>query len=404
MASHVCRATACMALAVAALYSSPLPADPDLEVRKSVDIPTPTPGQPVEFTVTVRNTGAIVAPSLTVKESPPPELRIPTGMAVFVSVGDFDPVANLWTVGPLAPGATATLVMPAIVAVADPPACSVNVAEIDEPYDPNPRNDRATAAVRRAAGDHCVDVAVAFEGIKLPKCGEDLRFDFLVDVTNLGPDEARNVIVDLSQSPALAPNLRLVGTGCSGSRCTIPAIGPGATVTLQVLSGEFQNNRPRTLTFGLVASSTDTDYSTTNNQARLDLTLPVSDDCDYDYYDPCDDGTCGAFYCFIATAAYGSALEPHVVVLRQFRDRHLRRTTLGRAFIRFYYRHSPPLAEFIAAHPPARFATRMLLTPLVLLIAYPLRALAIALLALALFAAWRRRQGRTCPRPRTTYL
>lgn len=395
-----------MALAVAALYSSPLPADPDLEVRKSVDNPTPTPGQPVEFTVMVRNAGAIGAPSLTVKESLPPELRIPTGMAVFVSVGDFDPISNLWTVGPLAPGVAATLVMPAIVAVPDPPACSVNVAEIDEPFDANPRNDRATAAVRRTATDQCVDVAVAFQGIKLPTCGEDLRLDFLVDVTNRGPDEAHNVIVDVSQSPALAPNLRFAGTGCSGSRCTVPAIGPGATVTLQVLSGQFQNNLPRALTFGLIASSADTDYSTTNNQARLDLTLPAFDDCDYYYDADCDDGACGTFYCFIATAAYGSALEPQVVVLRQFRDRHLRRTTLGRAFIRFYYRHSPPLAEFIAAHPPARIATRMLLTPLILLIAYPVPALALTSLVLApaLFAGWRRRQGRTCPRPRTTYL
>ena len=394
-AGHASRATACFVLAVAAFFSSTLRADPDLEVRKSVDNPVPAFGQPVEFTVTVRNTSTIEAPSVTVKETLPPELRIPTGMAVFVSVGDFDPISNLWTMGRLAPGASATLTMPAILAVTKPPACSVNVAETDEPYDKNAGNDRATAAVKRAAADQCVDLAVAFQGIKLPKCSEDRQLNFRVDVTNRGPDEARNVIVDVSQTPELAPNLRFVDTGCSGTRCTVPAIGPGATATLQVRSGDFQNSRTRTLTFGLVASSADTDYSTTNNQARLDLTVPAVDDCDDDYHDDCDDGTCGQFYCFIATAAYGSALEPHVVVLRQFRDRHLQRTALGRAFIRYYYRYSPPLAEFIAEHPRARLATRMMLTPLTFLITHPAPVLALTLLALALFIGWRGLQDRT---------
>jgi hypothetical protein len=35
--------------------------------------------------------------------------------------------------------------------VTNPPACSVNVAETDEPYDQNAGNDRAMAAVKRAA-------------------------------------------------------------------------------------------------------------------------------------------------------------------------------------------------------------------------------------------------------------
>jgi hypothetical protein len=68
-------------------------------------------------------------------------------------------------------------------------------------------------------------------------------------------------------------------------------------------------------------------------------------------------------------------LEPHVVALRQFRDQYLERTGLGRAFIRLYYRYSPPVAAVIAEHEWLRFLVRMLLTPLVLAIAFPLGAL-----------------------------
>lgn len=69
--------------------------------------------------------------------------------------------------------------------------------------------------------------------------------------------------------------------------------------------------------------------------------------------------------CFIATAAYGSALHPKVNALRVFRDRYLNTNVPGRAFVAAYYRLSPPLADFIARHDWLRAGVRTLLWPLV---------------------------------------
>jgi hypothetical protein len=97
--------------------------------------------------------------------------------------------------------------------------------------------------------------------------------------------------------------------------------------------------------------------------------------------------------CFIATAAYGSYLDPQVQVLREFRDRHLLTNSPGRAFAEFYYRHAPPIAEYIAERPALRAVTRWALTPLVYAVREPLLALLVALAGVVGLSGWARRQA-----------
>jgi len=69
--------------------------------------------------------------------------------------------------------------------------------------------------------------------------------------------------------------------------------------------------------------------------------------------------------CFIATAAYGTPFAKEVEVLRKFRDQKLLKTKPGRAFVRFYYRHSPVIADFIKDKPKIKAFVRGVLKPVV---------------------------------------
>ncbi|PKB72090.1 MAG: hypothetical protein BZY87_01775 [SAR202 cluster bacterium Io17-Chloro-G6] len=51
--------------------------------------------------------------------------------------------------------------------------------------------------------------------------------------------------------------------------------------------------------------------------------------------------------CFIATAVYGDANHPDVVLLREFRDRILSASTVGKVFTRCYYLISPSLSTYL---------------------------------------------------------
>jgi hypothetical protein len=71
--------------------------------------------------------------------------------------------------------------------------------------------------------------------------------------------------------------------------------------------------------------------------------------------------------CFIATAAYGTPMAEEIQILREFRDEYLLTNTIGQAFVYFYYKVSPPIAQFIAEHPSLKPIVRAGLVPAVVI-------------------------------------
>lgn len=391
---HACRLFA-LALVFPAMLAQ---AAPDLSVTKTVDNPQPGPGQPVEFTIELTNTGPDAALSAQVLDVLPTGTAIPDGAAAFPSVGVYDPVTGVWTVGGMVPAQVATLVVPAIITEAQPPACIVNKAVASDADDINPDNDTALAALRQPGVERCVDLSVTFSDARLMQNGCDLQTYWVwASVFNAGPDAARDVVVELSQDPLVIAGLEFIDTQCTSivdGTCHIAELPAGARVRLEVSHQSVPLSQSVTQDLTLTVSSSDADYDATNDSLTQALGSGVLNAC-YDFGD-LNIGDIGTPGCFIATAAYGSALDPHVDALRRFRDRYLMTNSLGRNFVAFYYRYSPPLADYIAQRPWARTTARVVLTPLVFAVAYPMPALGLTLLLLlGLSCLWVMRRRRS---------
>ncbi|MEX2514669.1 MAG: CFI-box-CTERM domain-containing protein [Candidatus Paceibacterota bacterium] len=76
-------------------------------------------------------------------------------------------------------------------------------------------------------------------------------------------------------------------------------------------------------------------------------------------------GGSGGGGCFIATAAFGTALASEIDVLRDFRDTVLLESRFGRGLVAAYYTVSPPIADYISKHESLRAVTRWMLRPVI---------------------------------------
>lgn len=359
-----------------------------LAIQQSVDTDVLTVGAVAEFVVTVRNAGEEAVDIGEVHLGFSTGLVEPAGTAPFYSQGSFDPAEGLWALGTLLPGASAVLTLPAQV-TADPlPPCVFSRARLESsPAGADWAGALAFATLRRPGVEHCVNLVVEEPWAYRMWCDAEVTLESLV--SNLGPDPAPQVQVAVSQQPKVLPGLAFKWP-CTGSQeCLLDSLGAGESARMWLDSSPLKNRREQTVTVDVTASSAGTQLETGLDSARRTLVIAPFEECDFGDFAPG-----GSVGCFIATAAYGSALHPHVMTLRRFRDRFLLTHAPGRALVALYYRASPRMADYIAGRPAARAVTRALLWPLVLAVQRPLHAAAGALLSLLLLLHGRRRSQR----------
>ena len=188
--------------------------------------------------------------------------------------------------------------------------------------------------------------------------------------------------------PLMSPTVLAVISTCPANGATDVAVNTSITATFSeamdtstITTGTFLLNDGSTNIVGAVTYSDttatftpaadldyDTTYTATITTGAKDL-AGNSLEADYTWSfatksETHTDGG-GGGGCFIATAAYGSYIEKHVIVLRDFRDHFLLTNPAGKAFVDLYYTYSPPVANFIANHDTLRALVRWNLLPLV---------------------------------------
>ena len=136
-----------------------------------------------------------------------------------------------------------------------------------------------------------------------------------------------------------------------GGSVTVPSEGThtydaGTVVNLQATPNSGYSFIKWTGT-GTVASSTAPSTTITMNG---DYSITAN-------FAPSEGGGTGGG-CFIATAAYGTPTAPQLDVLRAFRDEVLLKSAVGSRLVDFYYKVSPPIANFISQHNVVRTLVR----------------------------------------------
>jgi len=141
--------------------------------------------------------------------------------------------------------------------------------------------------------------------------------------------------------------LEIFSTG--GGSVVIPGEGtftyePGTKVDLIAITDTFYN---------FVQWTGDVGTITNVNSAATNITM--NDDCSITA-----NFNFGPFgWCFIATAAYGTDTAKELDILREFRDEVLLSNSLGAEFVSFYYKTSPPIADFISQNEALRTAVKV---------------------------------------------
>ncbi|HEV7666901.1 MAG TPA: ExeM/NucH family extracellular endonuclease [Thermoanaerobaculia bacterium] len=236
----------------------------DIAIAKSVNNASPGLSTNVIFTVTATNNGPSNATGVAVND------LLPVGLA-FVSatpsVGSYNNTTGLWTIGPLANGASATL---SVTATVNRTQAMVNQASKSAEGEVDTRGANNTATVR-LNGTPLIDIQVS-ETVNNSTPGVNQNVVFTVTAKNAGPATATGVVLtgNLPVGLSHVSNTPSQGTYTPGTgiwSVGTLAAGASATLTLTVMNTV---STPVVQTFTKTAA-TEQDLVAGNNAASVVL-------------------------------------------------------------------------------------------------------------------------------------
>jgi len=177
-------------------------------------------------------------------------------------------------------------------------------------------------------------------------------YTYTATIHNNGPSAATNLALQYALPAGLSFSAASPGSCCSVSAdtvsCHLAELASNSSIDLSFMVKAVQLGS-YTATPYLIQNQTDA--NTADNSTKLQVNVANQEDDK----------------CFIATAAFGSLLHEKVKWLRYFRDKYLLKYTVGKLFVRNYYRYSPPVARKLRQSEFLRALMRGSLAPLVAL-------------------------------------
>lgn len=209
----------------------------DLAITKTPSDPAPGPGDTVTYTIEVTNDGPDIASGVSIVDTLPPGVTL-----VDCGTGAHDPTAGTctWDVGTLGSGGVATVTLTVRI---DDPTDATDVATVSsDAEDPDLSDNTATSSPETI--DLSLNKSVSDT---TPLQGQFVTYQ--VEVRNVGPETATNIVVQEVFPSGLTPTSHLADTGTYDPATgvwTIPALPPGTDADLSITTtvtgaGPFTN-------------------------------------------------------------------------------------------------------------------------------------------------------------------
>ncbi|MCO5044277.1 MAG: hypothetical protein M9935_03215 [Kiritimatiellae bacterium] len=226
----------------------------DISLNKTVNDPLPDVAELITYTITVTNHGPDSATSVVVTDSVPAGVTFSNASA---TIGSYNPTSGLWSIGSMASGAVARLILTARVDNASAGLVITNTATALTTTlgDTNPSNDTDSAIITVIGADLGVTKTPNTQG---PFAGDNVIYTIIV--TNNGPSDAGGVTLTekLTNHMTYVSHSASAGSYSDASGIwNVGSLAAGASETLEITVQVSTNAVNTLLTNRVTITSSD---------------------------------------------------------------------------------------------------------------------------------------------------